>query len=107
MSSVFAVVAPAQFTPFTTIDAPDTAIVALSPAPPNVMVTVPAAKPHVTTAVRRLLDADWAVNAGERYRIASGPAIRITITTLAAAEVAPLAAAVAASLVPARRTHSP
>lgn len=57
--------------------------------------------------VRSLLDAGWAVNGGERYRIASGPAIRITITTLAADELEPLADAVAASLAPAQRTHSP
>ncbi|MCC6764515.1 MAG: aminotransferase class I/II-fold pyridoxal phosphate-dependent enzyme [Deltaproteobacteria bacterium] len=69
----------------------------------NVWVPVPEEVP----VVRSLLAAGYAVNAGERYRIASGPAIRITITTLDADEVAPLAAAVAASLAPARRTHSP
>jgi DNA-binding transcriptional MocR family regulator len=57
--------------------------------------------------VRTLLDAGWAVNGGERYRIASGPAIRITIATLTADEIEPLADAVAASLTPARITHSP
>jgi DNA-binding transcriptional MocR family regulator len=69
----------------------------------NVWVPVPEELP----VVRSLLDAGFAVNGGERYRIASGPAIRITITTLAADEVEPLAAAVAASLAPAKRTHSP
>ncbi len=69
----------------------------------NVWIPVPEEVP----VVRSLLDAGYAVNAGERYRIASGPAVRITITTLAEDEVAPLAAAVAASLAPARRTHSP
>ncbi len=69
----------------------------------NVWVPVPEELP----VVRSLLDAGFAVNGGERYRIASGPAIRITITTLAADEVAPLAAAVAASLLPANRTHVP
>jgi DNA-binding transcriptional MocR family regulator len=58
-------------------------------------------------AVRALLDAGFAVNGGERYRLTSGPAIRITITTLAADEVAPLADAVAASLAPGQRTHAP
>ena len=69
----------------------------------NVWVPVPEELP----VVRSLLDAGFAVNGGERYRIASGPAIRITITTLAADEVEPLAAAVASSLAPAKRTHSP
>ena len=57
--------------------------------------------------VRALLDAGFAVNGGERYRIASGPAIRITITTLRADEIEPLADAVAASLAPGERTHAP
>jgi DNA-binding transcriptional MocR family regulator len=57
--------------------------------------------------VRGLFEAGFAVNGGERYRLASGPAIRITIATLAADEVEPLAAAVATSLAPERRTHSP
>jgi DNA-binding transcriptional MocR family regulator len=69
----------------------------------NVWVPVPEELP----VVRSLLDAGFAVNGGERYRIASGPAIRITITTLAADEIEPLAAAVAASLAPAGRTHVP
>lgn len=69
----------------------------------NVWVPVPEELP----VVQALLDAGWAVNGGERYRLASGPAIRITITTLAAGEVEPLADAVAASLAPARRTLSP
>jgi DNA-binding transcriptional MocR family regulator len=58
-------------------------------------------------AVQRLLDAGFAVNGGERYRIASGPAIRITITTLAESEIEPVAAGVAASLAPEKRTHAP
>ena len=63
--------------------------------------------PEELPVVRSLLDARFAVNGGERYRIASGPAIRITITTLAPAEIEPLADAVAASLAPAQRTHVP
>ncbi len=59
------------------------------------------------TVVRTLLEAGWAVNGGERYRLASGPAIRVSITTLAADEVDPLADAIAASLAPERRTHAP
>lgn len=69
----------------------------------NVWVPVPEELP----VVRTLLDAGFAVNGGERYRLASGPAIRITIATLASDEVEPLAAAVAASLAPADRTHAP
>jgi DNA-binding transcriptional MocR family regulator len=69
----------------------------------NVWVPVPEEIP----VVRGLFEAGFAVNGGERYRLASGPAIRITIATLGAAEVEPLAAAVAACLAPARRTHSP
>jgi DNA-binding transcriptional MocR family regulator len=69
----------------------------------NVWVPVPEELP----VVQALLEAGWAVNGGERYRIASGPAIRITITTLGADEVEPLADAVAASLAPAQRTLSP
>lgn len=70
----------------------------------NVWVPVPEELP----VVQALLDAGYAVNGGERYRLASGPAIRITITTLAADEVEPLADAVAASLAPPRqRTLSP
>jgi DNA-binding transcriptional MocR family regulator len=57
--------------------------------------------------VRTLLDAGWAVNGGERYRIASGPAVRVTITTLRADEIEPLADAIANSLAPAQRTHRP
>ena len=63
--------------------------------------------PEELPVVRSLLDAGFAVNGGERYRIASGAAIRITITTLAPDEVEPLAAAVARSLAPANRTHVP
>jgi len=35
-----------------------------------------------SVVVQSLLARGWAVNAGERYRIASGPAIRVTIATL-------------------------
>lgn len=69
----------------------------------NVWVPVPEELP----VVRSLLDAGFAVNGGERYRLASGPAIRITIATLAVEEIAPLAAAIAASLAPTAHTRSP
>ncbi|HSP14715.1 MAG TPA: aminotransferase class I/II-fold pyridoxal phosphate-dependent enzyme [Thermoanaerobaculia bacterium] len=45
-----------------------------------------------SSAVRGLLDSGWAVNAGERYRIESDPAIRVTIATLEPAEARRFAA---------------
>jgi DNA-binding transcriptional MocR family regulator len=36
--------------------------------------------------VNAMLRRGWAVNAGERYRIRSGPAIRVTVATLAAGD---------------------
>lgn len=57
----------------------------------NVWVPVP----DETGAVARLLHAGWAVAPGARFRMSAPPGIRITIATLAAEEVAPLADAVA------------
>lgn len=48
-----------------------------------------------TAVVQRLLEAGWAVAAGERFRLASPRGIRITITTLRSDEVDRLAADVA------------
>jgi DNA-binding transcriptional MocR family regulator len=62
--------------------------------------------PDEDAAVRSLLAAGWAVGAGGRHRIASGPAIRITISTLRPEEADRLAAAVAAALRPAGRTRA-
>jgi DNA-binding transcriptional MocR family regulator len=62
--------------------------------------------PEEVKVVSALMDAGWAVAAGERYRIASAPAIRITISTLEPAEARRLAADLSAALEPAGRTHA-
>ena len=54
--------------------------------------------------VQALLQKGWAVKAGERYRIAAPPAIRVTISTLEPREAARLADDLAAILLPRRRT---
>ena len=46
-------------------------------------------------AVRRLLDAGYAVLAGERFRLRTPPAVRVTTAQLLPAEVEPLADALA------------
>ncbi|MET9967163.1 aminotransferase class I/II-fold pyridoxal phosphate-dependent enzyme [Streptomyces sp. NPDC006356] len=63
----------------------------------NVWVPVP----DETGAVARLLHAGWAVAPGARFRLSAPPGIRITVATLAAAEIAPLADAVARAVAPA------
>jgi DNA-binding transcriptional MocR family regulator len=55
--------------------------------------------------VQRLLDAGWAVLAGERFRLRSRPAIRVTVSTLDVAEAARLAGDIEAATVPRRRTR--
>jgi DNA-binding transcriptional MocR family regulator len=62
----------------------------------NVWVRVP----NETGAVTRLLEAGWVVAPGARFRMAGPTGIRITVSTLAATEVAPLARAVAAAAAP-------
>ncbi|MFJ8538046.1 aminotransferase class I/II-fold pyridoxal phosphate-dependent enzyme [Streptomyces sp. NPDC093591] len=57
--------------------------------------------PDETGAVARLLHAGWAVAPGARFRMNAPPGIRITIATLAADEVGPLAEAVATAVGPA------
>jgi DNA-binding transcriptional MocR family regulator len=54
-----------------------------------------------TSAVARLRDAGWGVAPGTANRLASGPALRITVSGLAEADLAPLAGEVAAALAPA------
>ena len=67
----------------------------------NVWVPVP--EEGVTTG--RLLDAGWAVLAGERFRLRSRPAIRVTVSTLDVAEAGRLAGDVEAAMAPRRRTR--
>lgn len=62
--------------------------------------------PDEDAAVRSLLAAGWAVGAGTRHRIAGGPAIRITISTLRPDEADRLAADVAAAIRPGARTRA-
>jgi len=51
--------------------------------------------------IARLAAAGWAVRAGERYRLKSGPAVRITVSLLEGDDVPRVAAAVAAAVRPA------
>ncbi|SEC52430.1 transcriptional regulator, GntR family [Streptomyces sp. 2231.1] len=62
----------------------------------NVWVPVP----DETGAVARLLQAGWAVAPGARFRLASPPGIRITLSPLTPEDIAPLAAAVATAVRP-------
>ncbi|MFF9689670.1 aminotransferase class I/II-fold pyridoxal phosphate-dependent enzyme [Streptomyces sp. NPDC014623] len=55
-----------------------------------------------TGAVARMLHSGWAVAPGARFRIASPQGIRLTVSSLSAADIAPLADAVAAAAAPAR-----
>ncbi|MEV6117400.1 aminotransferase class I/II-fold pyridoxal phosphate-dependent enzyme [Streptomyces sp. NPDC052109] len=62
----------------------------------NVWVPVP----DETGAVARLLQAGWAVAPGARFRLNTGPAVRITVSTLTEEDIAPLADAVSAAVRP-------
>ncbi|MFI5978186.1 aminotransferase class I/II-fold pyridoxal phosphate-dependent enzyme [Streptomyces sp. NPDC051452] len=62
----------------------------------NVWVPVP----DETGAVARLLQGGWAVAPGARFRLASPPGVRITISPLAMADIGPLADAVARAVRP-------
>ncbi|WP_434587917.1 aminotransferase class I/II-fold pyridoxal phosphate-dependent enzyme [Streptomyces sp. A5-4] len=63
----------------------------------NVWVPVP----DETGAVARLLHAGWAVAPGARFRMAAPPGVRLTVSTLAPEDIAPLADAVASATGPA------
>ncbi|MFJ7159381.1 aminotransferase class I/II-fold pyridoxal phosphate-dependent enzyme [Streptomyces sp. NPDC101118] len=64
----------------------------------NVWVPVP----DETAAVARLLGAGWAVAPGARFRLASPPGVRLTVSTLTPDDVEPLADAVAEAVRPSR-----
>ncbi|MDX3374845.1 aminotransferase class I/II-fold pyridoxal phosphate-dependent enzyme [Streptomyces sp. ME02-6991-2A] len=55
-----------------------------------------------TGAIARLLHAGWAVAPGARFRMRTSQAVRLTVSPLAAADIGPLADAVAAAAGPAR-----
>jgi DNA-binding transcriptional MocR family regulator len=67
----------------------------------NVWVPVP----EEFAVVQSMLAAGWAVSAGERYRIKSPPAVRISISTLRPGEADRIAADLARSLAPQGRAH--
>lgn len=54
-----------------------------------------------TAVVTRLLGSGWAVAPGARFRVESGPAVRMTMSTLSLADVPGLAEAVASAVRPA------
>lgn len=62
----------------------------------NVWVPVP----DETRVVSRLLTGGWAVAPGARFRLESEPGIRVTVSTLAMGDIAPLADAIAAAAGP-------
>ncbi len=59
-----------------------------------------------TNTVQALREQGWAVAPGAPFRLQSGPAIRVTISSLESSEASPLAAAIARSLEPSHRTRS-
>jgi DNA-binding transcriptional MocR family regulator len=59
-----------------------------------------------TRLLQALLEKGWGVAGGERFRVQSPPAIRITISSLEPAEAARLAEDLARSLAPQHRTHA-
>ncbi|MEU1627976.1 aminotransferase class I/II-fold pyridoxal phosphate-dependent enzyme [Streptomyces sp. NPDC020096] len=67
----------------------------------NVWVPVP----DETGVMMRLLQSGWVAAPGARYRVASRPGIRVTVSPLAPGEVEPLADAVAAAVRPGRPGH--
>lgn len=66
-------------------------------------VWIPTAEEHAPS--RLLLNAGWAVSPGERFRIASPPALRVTIATLTPAETTRFADDLRQALQPQGRTY--
>ncbi|MFF5171083.1 aminotransferase class I/II-fold pyridoxal phosphate-dependent enzyme [Micromonospora sp. NPDC000089] len=58
--------------------------------------------PDETAVVTALRDAGWSVAPGALYRLGAGPAVRVTVSSLADADLAPLADAVVHAVHPAR-----
>jgi hypothetical protein len=56
--------------------------------------------------VTHLAGSGWAVRAGERYRLKSAPAIRVTTSTLLETEAGQFAEDLARLLAPARSLHT-
>jgi len=61
--------------------------------------------PDESAVTRRLLEAGWAVLPGERFRLRSRPAIRVTVSALDVADAAALAGDIEAAMAPRRRTR--
>lgn len=59
--------------------------------------------PEETATIQTLMHAGWAVKAGERYRINTPPAIRVTISTLEPRDASRFAEALADAITPRRR----
>ena len=62
--------------------------------------------PEEGSVVTSMAAAGWAIRAGERHRLHSPPAVRVTISTLQPPEATQFAADLARSLRPTRRTSS-
>jgi DNA-binding transcriptional MocR family regulator len=62
--------------------------------------------PDETGVVQALQAEGWAVAPGAPFRLRSDPAVRVTVSTLEAADAGSLATAIAAALQPSRRTRS-
>lgn len=75
-----------------------------APAPSGMNLWIPV--PDEDAAVRALLAEGWAVAAGRPYRLAAGPAVRITTAALDPADAPRLAAAVERATSPPRRTRA-
>ena len=79
----------------------DQGIEAHTPSGLNVWIPVP----DETSTIQALREQGWSVAPGAPFRLQSEPAIRVTVSTLQADEVKPLAAAIASALSPSPRTR--